>query len=370
MHYKSLLALAASTMLCHHAMSQEVQQVSIGDNMNFGITYTLPKTGFLITVNTTYTQNAAGQYAAFAEKFLGLDNVLLEDDFRWEIESATIECIARPDTSRSFHIDFSEKAALPTFYFTKERSLWSINQKPEVKKPVVTPSVKENADESRLEVSASDLLTSEILKAGSKVKQAEMLAREIFSIRESRTLLIKGEADNMPGDGASLQLMLDNLNAQEQALMTLFEGETVVTHKQFTLEYFPEKAVEKEVLFRLSELLGYLDKDDLAGAPCYINVAITEDNRMMEVDDKAAKKSGMFGSKSGEKGLAFCVPGKARVRLFTLDKTLAECEVDMAQFGHVEQLPASKFTDKKKPTSALFVPETGAIRIFEQTSLQ
>ena len=34
----------------------------------------------------------------------------------------------------------------------------------------------------------------------------------------SKNALLRGEADNMPKDGAQLKLMLDNLNQQETAM--------------------------------------------------------------------------------------------------------------------------------------------------------
>ena len=37
-------------------------------------------------------------------------------------------------------------------------------------------------------------------------RQAELVAKEIYSIRESKNALLRGEADNMPKDGAQLDV--------------------------------------------------------------------------------------------------------------------------------------------------------------------
>ena len=71
-----------------------------------------------------------------------------------------------------------------------------------------------------------------------------------------------------------------------------------------------------------------------------------------------------------EKGIAYCVPGKARISLYNAKSVLAEGDIPMAQFGHVEMLPQGQFTNKKRPCSALFIPSTGAIKLFEQTDAQ
>ena len=358
MNCKSLLALVATFTIAQYTMAQEVQQVTVGDNMNFGITYSLPKTAVRATIDAICTKSMAGPYAAYAEKFLGLTDVLLEDQVHWEVQRITLDNYAVADSSRTYHIEFNSKGALPTFYFTEDRCLWAINQKPQ------TPAAKVAVTEGTRELNAgkpimkaSDVLTGEILKAGSKVKQAELVAQEIFGIRESRSLLIKGEADNMPGDGASLQLMLDNLTAQEEALLSLFVGSTSTSTKRQAVSYVPADNAERELLFRFSELLGLVDADDLAGAPYYISVKVTEDNRMAELDEKNRKKA--------DKGLAFCVPGKAHVTLFSATETLAAGDMYMGQFGHVEQLPTTLFTDKKKPAGALFTPTTGAVRVVD-----
>ena len=41
-------------------------------------------------------------------------------------------------------------------------------------------------------------LTQEILMASSSAKMAELVAQEIYNIRESKNALLRGEADNMP----------------------------------------------------------------------------------------------------------------------------------------------------------------------------
>ncbi len=346
---------ALTVFLAAGAFAQEVQQVNIGDNSEYGLTYSLPTTRIELQVTAHCTKVVAGEYAPYAEKYLGLKDVPQEDQTEWEVKQIQLKGVAQADSLRTYHIYFSERAALPTFYLTEDRCLWAINQKPE--KPAVAAA--EAAPEAqKLKFNPSDVMTIDILKAGSKAKQAELCAEEIFSIRESRSDLIRGEADNVPNDGKQLQLMLDNLTAQEEALLSLFVGTKTECDVERTFSYVPTQEVERELIFRLSRELGFVEKEDLAGAPYYVSVSVIEDNRMSEMDIQARKKL--------EKGIAYCVPGKAHITLFTARNTLAEGDIPMAQFGHVEQLPQNQFTNKKRPCSAVFVPATGAIKIFEQ----
>lgn len=354
---KNILA-AFIALLAASAPAQQIEQVTIGDNFNYGLTYSLPKTVLQFTVKARCTKTIAGRYAMYAEKFMGLQDVALTDQTLYEISNIRMESQEQADATRTYHISFSEKGALPTFYLTEQHTLWAINQKPELPEPEM-PALLDPG--KTLQYRPTDVMTSEMLKAGSKSKQAELIAQEIFSIRESRSELIRGEADNVPNDGKQLQLMLDNLAAQEEALMSFFVGTTTTTETSRTFTYVPDEAVDRQLLFRFSSELGFVDDDDLAGSPYYISVSVLEDNRMEEMDPKAKKKL--------EKGIAFCVPGKVQIKVFTPAIQLCQGDVSVAQFGHVEQLPQAQFTDKKKPCSALFVPSTGAIRLFDQSAL-
>ena len=348
-----VLAMAVAPVL--HA--QSVQKVSIGDNQNYGITYTLPMTAVQLKVKATMTKTEAGVFAPYAEKYLGLTDVALADQTQWELNSISLELAALPDTSKTFHVNFSEKGALPQFYLSDNGSLLSINREPEVNEtPLVQPDL---SAKPKLTLKATDVLSEEILKAGSKAKQAELTAREIFSIRESKRNLLKGDVDNMPADGASFQIMIDNLNAQEDALLSLFEGVSTVSNVERTFEYVPTDNVTNEVLFRFSSYEGFVAADDLLGEPYYVSVSIIDDNRMTAPVVADGKK------KPATNGIAFNVPGKASVKVSFNGETIIETTAQMGQFGHVEQLPAAQFNDKKKVTSAVFTPLTGSIKLYE-----
>lgn len=355
-----IITLISALSLCAASLqAQNVQKVWVGDNQNFGITYKLPQTAVCVTVKATVTKTEAGVYGPYAEKYLGLKDVAASDQTIWEPISITLDGVAVADSSKVYHIIFSDKGALPTFYLSDEGALLSINREPEKKAQVDAEPQQEVAQAKKSVLKASDVMSEEILKAGSKAKQAELTAREIFSIRESRRNLLKGDVDNMPADGASFQLVLDNLDAQEQALLSLFIGESKVTTVERSFEIVPTENVKDEVIFRFSRHYGFVDKDDLVGEPYYITVDVKEDNRMKTSQVVDPKKKPMV------QGIAYTVPGKAHVKLSFDGEILAETDMLMGQLGHVEQLPVTQFTDKKKVTTASFSPLTGSIKIYE-----
>ena len=349
-----LLIFTVATTL--HA--QSVQKVSIGDNQNYGITYTLPKSVVQLKAKATMTKTEAGVFAPYAEKYLGLTDVALVNQTQWELNSVSLELVAMPDESKTYHIQFPEKGAMPQFYLSEDGSLLSVNREPEHEDSVVDSPLPET--NPKLSLKATDVLSEEILKAGSKAKQAELTAREIFSIRESKRNLLKGDVDNMPADGASFQIMIDNLNAQEEALLSLFKGVSTVSEVERTFDYVPTDNVANEVLFRFSSFEGFVAADDLLGEPYYVSVTIVDDNRMSEPVAVEGKK------KNANNGIAYTIPGKASVTVRYNGETIIETTAQMGQFGHVEQLPSAQFSDKKKMASASFNPLTGSIRLYEQ----
>ena len=84
-------------------------------------------------------------------------------------------------------------------------------------------------------------MNEETLAAGSTAKMAELIAQDIYEIRESRNLLVRGQADNMPKDGEQLRLMLNQLDKQDQAMTSLFIGITEKDTTEHTITVIPDK---------------------------------------------------------------------------------------------------------------------------------
>ena len=84
--------------------------------------------------------------------------------------------------------------------------------------------------------------------AGSTAKMAELVAKEIYNIRESKNALVRGQADNMPKDGEQLKIMLANLEEQEAAMTEMFSGTLNKDEKIFNIRLTPDKEMDNEVL--------------------------------------------------------------------------------------------------------------------------
>jgi hypothetical protein len=150
---------------------------------------------------------------------------------------------------------------------------------------------------------------------------------------------------------------LKNINDQEEALTAMFLG-TVQTRTDVTrVTYDPSTDVSiKSVIARLNSVTGFVDADDLSGAPIYLNFNIT-DLGSMPVNDKGEEKKFPKG------GVAYRIPGSADVSVSTsANGTLCSGSFSVAQLGVVYGIDPALFTDKKAPAYLIFDPTTGGVR--------
>lgn len=318
---------------------------------NFGITYSLPKTLLVVEAEVTKVTCKAGPYSSYAEKYLGVKDAISTDETFYELGKVRLINRGIPDPDNTYIVEFKPGTVAPYAYLTEDGLLCSINTDyTPVEETVERESSKEKKGAARASV-----LSEELLMAGSTARQAEVAAKQIYRIRESRMDILTGEADNLPPDGDAMKLVIQQLEAQEQTLCQLFTGTTERETETYEMTVLPQDELDKEVIFRFSRPLGILDADDLGGAPIYMNLKAVD--RAPKLDPKEAEKK-----EKSMKGIIYNVPGKARVELVMGKRSLYKGEVQITQFGTQEGLAPVMFEDKKAPVKVTFYPETGAIK--------
>ncbi len=347
------IILLVSLLLSVSATAQtKVVKANAVKANDYGVTYSLPKTQLVVDAEVTKVTCKAGPYYRYAEKYLGVKKFITEDKVYYELGKVKLLNRGIPDKDNTYIVSFKAGTVAPYAYLTEEGLLCSINAEytPE------TEAEDENTNKRKRAVATdASVFTEELLMAGSTAKQAEVAAKQIYRIRESRMNILTGDADNLPPDGQAMQLVIEELEAQEEALTNLFTGVITRETEQYEVTIIPNDDLEKEVIFRFSEHLGIVDADDLGGEPVYMNLTATE--RAPQLDPKEAEKK-----EKSLKGIVYNVPGKARIELFTARKSLYKGEAQITQFGTREALAPVMFEDKKAPVKVYFYPETGAIK--------
>ena len=312
---------------------------------DYGVTYLLPKTEIEIVVEATKHTYMPGEFCKYADRYLRMNNISADPDIYWTIDKLQTRVTGVPDKDNVYFVKLKDKTVAPLMELTEDGIVRSINIPFSGKPAAKTPEAK--ATESSID--PRSFLTEEILMSNSSAKMAELVAKEIYSIRESKNALLRGEADNMPKDGAQLKLMLDNLNQQETAMTEMFSGKIKKEPKTFTIRLTP-KEMKDEVAFRFSRKLGVVANNDLAGEPYYISVT----------DLKSPDVSATEEGKKKVDGVAYNLPGKAQVTLMYNNKKLFDDQLPITQFGTVEYLAPVLF-NKNSTIKVLFDTATGGL---------
>ena len=343
MNKNGLLAIALLSTA--PVFAQEIRPYMPGEDE--GIAYFLPKTVLEINVIATKVTYTPGDFCQYANRYLRMNDVTSSKDVHWEIKKMEVSSAGVPDSTKAYIMKLNDKSIASNIEVTEDGIIKAIN----------TTAPEETAPSFSLEKSAPHVngrmyMTEEILMAGSTAKMAELTAKEIYNIRDSKNLILRGQADTMPKDGASLKLIIDNLDKQEKALTELFTGKISREDKLFTFYVTPEEAAEKTVALRFSKKLGVLPKENLAGEPVYIDLKSMAPMPIVTEEDAKGKKK--------IKGILYNIPGKGTTTLTFKGKTVVEKQLPITQFGNSEILVNDLF-NKKVNTRVIFSPKTGGI---------
>ena len=320
-----------------------------------GAVYFLPKTAVNITIQVEKTTYTPGDFCLYAERFLRIKDVSPTPDVSYRITAIRQEAVAVADTAKRYAVKFDARTSAANIRLSDNGILLGINTDDEVKDRSL---LQNQSHTSHLSTPVSlpnprQYRNEETRTAGSTAKMAELTAQDIYEIRESRSLLVRGQADNMPKDGEQLRLMLNQLDVQDRALTSLFTGVLIKDTIEQVFTIVPENNINHEILFRFSQKLGLVDKDDLAGVPYYINIENLRTVPLPEsVDPKKKLKpvSGIFVN----------VPGRLRSSVSDSQAVLISNDFPAGQFGNVELLSGALF-NKHYTTHLWLNPISGAI---------
>lgn len=342
------LSLSAMALLgCHAQQTGEA------------ISYYLPKTAIHINLLVEKTTYKPGQLVGYARRYMKLDNVNPNSETTYRIVGAEMYTTAEPDSTKLFTLNLDKRHFVTKVDRNSKGLLLAINAEGNDNQtiPTYTPGKPQPV------LNPKDFMSQDILSTTSAAKMAELTANEIFEIRESRTMLTRGEADFMPKDGVQMKIMMSELDTQEKALLQVFAGTTTKDTTLTTITFVPDNETEKHVLFRFSKHFGLTDADDLSGTPYYINIEKKKTfGDEPTVEDKKKDKNDI--------GLRVNIPAKMNVTIADgFGNTLAKQEYTAPQFGKTETLSGELF-GKKQSSKLVLDSKTGAILKIEALPIE
>lgn len=346
------LILAAMPMF---GMAQTTTKLTASKANDYGIAYSLPRTVFDITIETELTTRQPGEFCNYANLYLNANDAITEATYTARVKSITVVPRGMPNPDSRWLMEFKgqgvtfvmlDEAGVPVAINTDE-----VPQADDVALPTPTKPTPTPLDGNALR----HAMTQEMSSSTSESKRAFLASQRIFELRQNRSDLISGQAENTPPDGKAMQLALDNLAAQEAALTAMFVGTEKSWTEVETLEFTPDdNDINDMVLARVSQRKGLVDADDLSGAPIYLNLEVLATGQI-PTDASGQPK------KEPKGGVAYNIPGTARVSISYEGSTLLSRDYEIAQLGKTFFLDPKVFTDKKAPSFVIFNPVTGGI---------
>ncbi len=348
-----------------------------------GSFYVLPRTVLTIDVIIRVEEKMKGPYSEYAEKYLGLEEVINFDFSVFSIENIQISTSTEPDPKQVYfaELGFRDSKTFNTLKLelnsagfliaannfnthdaeintgTKEIVVFDNPSDGQIYPDFyINPRISTKTDTIIRRV-AVDTATAEQLFYRNRVidKSTEEMALgtlgKIESIRESRYKLLTGFQETTYETG-TMKYMDGELKNLENEYLDLFRGKIFTEYLHYTFYFTPESSDKKTIttLFKFSTGSGIIENRGGSG----------EDIQIEITPNGLEQPAGNFPQANPDNGIAYRLPGYAVISIKNGDKVLLQDRLRINQLGVIKRLPAEKF-------SAEFHPETGGIRsvVFE-----
>ena len=350
-----------------------------------GIFYALPRTVVNIEVTIDRIENYKGPYAEYAQRYLGLQNVVTANTVEYRLEKFSISTSAEPDPDQYYFVELSgilsktendgllslsesglilgtypaERDTFQTVYREMERQQEEIISErdvfPEIFKNYADISVFEKVDTIIRKVSIDTMtLEKQYLKRTMVEKTAEQKAKEaadfISRIKDSRFNLLIGYQE-VSYNQETLEYMDAQLKLLEKEYMKLFTG--ISMHKVYTVHFkyipLPNQINTEVPIFKFLPSRGIMDLDETGGRAVTIRVQrVGNTNQVASCLNRAMKESKV-------RGFSYRIPELARVTVKQGNEIVDETQCLIIQLGIVAYLPLDQWKVR-------FHQATGSIR--------
>ncbi len=362
----TLIFLVAVTMLASCAVEKtipskvNVKEVSSLSNASTNsLVYSLPSTKVRINVTVEKTISKVGPFYRYSQKMLNVTDVITEDKVEWKIKDINISTYGVPDDSKRYVITYSGPSVAPFLNLSDDGILYGINNPQELRNDEMLVKNDYNSlpGIEDLNFNSVPTLEKQLMKT-STAAMAEEAANFIYKLRKRRFKILASDYENLPKDGQSYQVVVDELNKLEAEYLELFMGkkESYTISKSFDI-HPNDMSANNDVLFRFSTVKGIVDKMDVSGAPVYIDITATEQAKLPDAPLPVVKEE--FRT-----GLYYCRPGKVTIKLIDRNELIKEQEVYLGQYGQVLSLPSSVL--EADNVSIKLDRKTGALKSIER----
>ncbi|MFA8433593.1 MAG: DUF4831 family protein [Marinifilaceae bacterium] len=342
------------------------------------VVYALPQTVLDVEVVAEKTIQKRGPLADYAEKYMGLRNIITSDQVVWKIKG--IRILSHPEVDPTqfhkirtvedydpnlvsldpsglitgFNVEQAAKASeeIELIMLDKEQG-----EMTEYGRFALDHNLKFKEDTTFkiVETDTAFVKVPVLEKQGelkSNEEKAEEAAHQIYKLRKRRFKILTANFELLPPDGKAYEVIVRELGKLENDYLSLFAGKSSKQIETFRFSYVPAKKEKSGVIFRMSPERGPVNRNDLSGRPI-----------MMELEDLNVTRD-LTPTTTEEvtqvSKINYRVPGCAVVKVVNGKKVLGQKKMQIAQFGKILSYPADVLVNEGYRIE--FHPELGSIK--------
>jgi len=334
-----------------------------------GFYYSLPQTYVKVNVKVEQVEKIKGPYVEYANKYLGLQNIIKENSTSYQIADVEINTESERDPNQYYFVETNCKRMYVSMDKTglikavnpmrgrheesnknrhseADNKLKGNGDYPELFKNFVDLNLYEKVDTLYRDVEGDTGIVKEtILKKTIMEKPTEQKAKEmvdfINKLKETRISYLNGDQDVK--DKASLEFIYNELQTQENDYLKLFSGITVKHTLNYTFYYLPVKDTSSKTetnivapICKFSASKGIVDNSSKDGE--VVNLCVKSMGNIAVANNYNQQKTKLD---KGKHGFSYRVPEYADVSVVYHNNTLKETKKLISQLGMIVNLPRS-----------------------------
>lgn len=357
-----LAALAAGCSVMGGRSPGDITVLPLGDRVTVtegNLVYALPMTVFEIDIIAEKRVDIPGPYARWADEMIGLDNVITSEKESWQLADVCLNSLEEIDPSQYYVIQGTTLMQTNMLALRKSGLVLDIN--PDLYYNTASSNLHGSTamagplfpDRGAYEYVATKTDTAyRIVRADTAFirvpylvqkqkgmtveEEAREAADRLLELREGRHMILTGETNIFPQDGAAI----DEINRLEKEYTALFAGKSWTERRHYRIWITPdaEMAGRMTTVFTFSELTGINTSADGTGTPVQMEIIPSGKTRNLNI--VAAPAGGQKGQ--AETGrLIYRVPDVAEITVSMQGDELCKARKLVYQLGAKVALPAN-----------------------------
>lgn len=323
------------------------------------IVYALPQTVLEFDVIAEKTTEIPGPFSAYAREMIGLDKVITSENEIWSLTDVRLRTREELDPGQFYVIQGTTLMQTNLLALKANGLVLDIN--PELYGGTEFSPLRQGndyrgmlfPDRGAYEYASTRTDTAyRLVKADTAFirvpylvqkkrgmtleEEARAAAERLLELREGRHLILTGETNIFPQDGAAL----NEINRLEREYTALFAGKTWSEKRHFRIWLTPDAAMtgKRTTLFSFSETKGMLPAGDSAGRPVDIGMTAsgkTKDLKLVVLPVTSQKEL------AARDRLYYRVPDVVEFNVTMGDEILCTARKLVYQFGNTVTLPSN-----------------------------